>query len=68
MFGMTETATAYRLGILSHDGTCSVVAVSDHDKGSEYVWVTFGEVTPNGFLPCYATTPVRTEDVHYVIL
>lgn len=53
------------LAILAHDGTCSVVAVNGYaDNGA--VWVTFGEVTPNGFNPCYASITVKPHDLHTV--
>lgn len=68
MFGMHVTETRMTLGLYAHDDTVSVVAVSEHDEGSDYVWVTFGEVTANGFLPCYATIAVRTDEVKGVII
>ena len=63
MTDSTMTARGYTLGLYPHDDTVSVVSVSGHDKGSEYVWITFGEVTVNGFSPCYASIAVKTTDV-----
>ena len=57
------------LAILSHDGgMASVVWVSEYSEGSQYAWITFGEVTANGFNPCYACTPVLVSDLHTVSL
>lgn len=53
------------LAILRHDGTCSVVSVNGYsDNGG--VWVTFGEVTPDGFSPCYASLTVPASDLRTV--
>lgn len=58
----------YTLGLYAHDGMVSVVSVAPYTKGTEYVWVTFGEITPNGFSPCYATMPVRADEIKGVVL
>lgn len=61
-----------KLAILAHDGTASVVQVNAFcdgggDPGSTtHAWISFGEVTPEGFNPCYAATVVPLTDLRDV--
>lgn len=57
----------FTLGIYAHDGTASVVSVSSVDVSDNTVWITFGEVTPKGFSPCYASVKVPASEVKGVL-
>lgn len=57
----------YTLGILAHDGMTSVVCVSPRIPGTNMVWATFGEITANGFSPCYASNMVPADSVKVLV-
>lgn len=54
------------LAILRHDGQSSIVCVNGRSDDGR-VWVTFGEITPDGFSPCYASLQVPATDLRTIV-